>query len=181
MRMTTITVARCAVAGVIAGALLALTGCANAPVSGPPAAATSSTTTTSSAGADAALCAAATDFQTAANELVDLNAVAVGVDGVKAALENLRTAATDLANAAKAEFAPQVDALGQAVDSLRTTIGGLQDQAGLSAKLGAIATSVSGVERAAAPIVESARARCPSVPPAVLPTQAPATSSPPST
>jgi hypothetical protein len=143
-----------------------VTGCAAAPAAGPAASAPTTASTT------AVLCDAAADFQSAANELVELDAAAVGLDGVKAALENLRTAAGDLANAAQAEFAPQVEELQQAVVVLGTTIEGLQEQTDLSSKFGAVAASISGVEQAAAPIVESARADCPSVPPVSLPSGA---------
>jgi hypothetical protein len=55
----------------------------------------------------AALCTAVADFRTATSQLTELDAVAVGLDGVKAALQNLDTAANELADAASAEFGPQ--------------------------------------------------------------------------
>jgi hypothetical protein len=127
----------------------------------------------------AALCTAAANFRTAATQLAELNATAVGLDGVKAALQNLGNAGRELADAATAQFGPQVDKLNQAITALGTTIDSLQTQADLSSKLGAIATSVSGVEQAAAPIVDSAQAGCPSLPASSPPPAAPPNSSPP--
>jgi hypothetical protein len=124
-----------------------------------------------SAGASAAaLCAAVNDYQAAAANLTKLDASS-GVDGVKAALRNLEVAANNLANAAQPQFGPQVAALREALSSLHTTINGLSDQSGVTAKLGAITTSVSAVEQAASHIVDSARGSCPSVSATPLPSQ----------
>ena len=169
---------RRAAAGLITAALLATTGagCGGSPAPPTPTAPAPATPTApapTTPSTRTALCAAATEFRTAANQLVGLDVVAGGLDGVRAALQNLATAASNLADAAKAEFGPQADALGEAVTALRTTIDGLQDQTDLSSKLGAIATSISGVERTAAPIVDSARADCPSIPSASLSPGAP--------
>jgi hypothetical protein len=47
------------------------------------------TSAATSATSSAALCAAASDLQTAANAIVHINAAAVGVNGVKAALQQI--------------------------------------------------------------------------------------------
>jgi hypothetical protein len=94
-----------------------------------------------------------------------LDASKVGVQGVKATLQDLATAATNLADAAKDQFATQSADLRTALGSLQTTITGLTDQNSLSSKLGAITASVSGVEHAAQQIASSAKTTCPSVPP----------------
>ena len=99
----------------------------------------------------------------------------MGLDGVKAALQKLGTAATGLADAAQTTLAPQVAELRQAISALGTTVAGLQDQADLSSKIGAIATSLGAVERAAAPIVTGAKSGCPAIPTASLPSGAPST------
>ncbi len=88
----------------------------------------------------------------------------MGVDGVKAALENLQSAGRDLASAAGAQFGPDVDNLTTALGSLQGTLASLNDQTSLSTKLGALAASVGAVEAAAAPILNSARAGCPATP-----------------
>jgi hypothetical protein len=93
----------------------------------------------------------------------------VGADGVKSALQNLNTAADNLQAAARAQFGPQVAELEKAIASLRGTIAGLTDQDSLSTNLGKITASVSGVEQAAKPIVDSVRTGCPSVPPVETP------------
>jgi hypothetical protein len=93
----------------------------------------------------------------------------VGTDGVKAALQDLQTATSNLAAAAQDQFEPQVAELEKAVASLRGTIAGLSDQDSLSTNLGKIAASVGVVEQAAKPIVDSVRTGCPAVPPVETP------------
>ena len=117
----------------------------------------------------AELCTAAGDFQTAANAIVTLNATQVGSDGVKRALQDLDTAASNLRAAAQEQFGPQGAELERAVGALRGTIAGLTDQDSLSTNLGKIAASVGLVEQAAKPIVDSVRSGCPSVPPIETP------------
>ena len=117
----------------------------------------------------AQLCSAAAEFQTAANAIVALDATAVGVDGVKKALQDLETAGSSLRAAAQEQFGPQGAELERAVASLRGTIAGLTGQDSLSTNLGKIAASVAGVEQAAKPIVDSVRTGCPSVPSAEAP------------
>jgi len=160
-------VGRRAAAGLVAAAVLALSGagCAGGtpatPPATPPAAAPPTSAPPTTASTSAELCSAVDEFRTATDQLVELDAAAVGLDGVKAALRELGTAASGVADAAAAEFGPQVDELEQAITALGTTIEGLQNQANLSSKLGAIATSVGGVEQAAAPMVDSAETGCP--------------------
>jgi hypothetical protein len=115
------------------------------------------------------LCAAAAEYQQASNAIVDLNATEVGTEGVKKALQDLETAASNLITAARDQFGPQVAELERAVASLRGTIAGLSDQDSLSTNLGKIAASVSVVEQAAQPIADSVRSGCPSVPSAEMP------------
>ena len=88
----------------------------------------------------------------------------MGVDGVKAALQNLQSAGRDLATAAGAQFGADVDNLTTALGSLQGTLASLTDQTSLSTKLGALTASVGAVEQAAAPILNSARAANP-IPP----------------
>jgi hypothetical protein len=150
---------------------VAVVGCA--PGGAPPPAAPPATTPATAAPPatySASLCAAAAQFQTAANAIVQLDATKVGTEGVKSALQNLGSAGRNLANEAKQQFGPQVDSLNQAIETLQVTTAGLSDQNSLSAKLGALTASVSGVEQAAKPIMDSIRAGCPSVPPVATPT-----------
>jgi hypothetical protein len=153
-------------------ALAIATGCTvqSAP---PPPAASATPTPTASTSAPAtyppALCAAAAEVQAAANGIVHLNALQVGTDGVKAALQNLQTAGQHLATAAKDQFGPQAVALQQSLTQLAATIGSLSDQASLSANLGAITAAVSGVEQSAQPIVDNVRGGCPGLPPSETP------------
>ena len=168
-RTRTASVLRTAATGLLG--LAALAGC-SAPPAAPPSAPPAPPVTTS-APATAAyspeLCTAATEFQTAANAILQLDATKVGTEGVKAALQDLADAGQGLVAAAASQFGPQVDALEQALASLRATVGSIQDQATLSAKLGAVAGSVAQVEAAAKPIVDSVRTGCPGVPPVATP------------
>ena len=93
----------------------------------------------------------------------------MGSDGVKKALQDLETAASNLWTAAQDQFGPQGAELERAVASLKGTIAGLTDQDSLSTNLGKIAASVAGVEQAAKPIMDSVRTGCPSVPPVETP------------
>ena len=140
-------------------------GTSSPPATTPTAAtAASSAVPTSAAPTSAALCSAAADFRSATGAIGNLDANQVGVDGVRAALQNLETAGRNLVTAAGAQFRPDVENLTTALGSLQDTITSLSDQNSLSSTLGALAASVSEVEVAAAPIVESVQAGCPSDP-----------------
>ncbi len=153
--------------------LTAIVGCSGG-ASGPPPtppAATSATappaaspTASSTAPASAALCSAAAQFRAAAAAIGNVDATKVGVDGVKAALQNLQSAGRGLATSAGAQFGPDVDNLTTALGALQGTLASLTDQTSLSTKLGALTASVAAVEQAAAPILNSARAGCPATP-----------------
>lgn len=147
---------------------LALSACGSQTAPAPAPAPTAAAPTTS-ATYSPELCSAAAAYQTAVNSLVRIDAAAVGTDGVKAALQDVQTAAANLGTAARAQFGPQVAALETAVSALRGTVAGLSSQDSVSANLGKIATSVAAVEAAAKPIVDSVRAGCPAVPQAQLP------------
>ena len=153
---------------IVAAALacLVLAGCAGeSPAPPPPPPSVVAPPATYSA----QICSAAAEFQTAANAIVTLDATAVGVDGVKKALQDLQTAASGLRTAAQEQLGPQGAELERAIASLRGTIAGLTSQDSLSTNLGKIAASVAGVEQAAKPIVDSVRTGCPSVPSAEAP------------
>ena len=124
-----------AATALIAAVVLGLAGCTNAPATPPAPAPNTTAATPTTPSADAALCAAAAEFQTATNQLVGIDAVAVGVNGVKAALQNVGTAAGHLADAAQSGFGPQVAALRQSVTALRSTVDGLQDQSDLACEV----------------------------------------------
>jgi len=146
-----------------------LAGCASQSATAPPPAVSTPAAPTSAAPLSSELCSAAAEYQTAANALLTLNATQVGTDGVKKALQDLETAANNLATAAQEQFGPQVQELEKAIASLRGTIAGLSDQDSVSTNLGKIAASVGVVEQAAKPIMDSVRSGCPSVPAVELP------------
>jgi hypothetical protein len=151
---------------VAALACLVLAGCTSQSPPPPP---PPPTVVPTPATYSAELCSAAAEFQTAANAIVTLNATQVGSDGVKKALQDLETAASNLRAAAQEQFGPQGAELEKAVGALKGTIAGLTDQDSLSTNLGKIAASVAVVEQAAKPIVDSVRVGCPSVPPVETP------------
>ena len=146
-----------------------LAGCASQSATAPPPPVSTPAAPTSAAPLSAELCSAAAEYQTAANALLTLNATQVGTDGVKKALQDLETAANNLATAAQEQFGPQVQELEKAIASLRGTIAGLSDQDSVSTNLGKIAASVGVVVQAAKPIMDSLRSGCPSVPAVELP------------
>ena len=155
---------------IVAAALgcLVLAGCASES-SAPPPPSPAPTVVPTSATYSAQLCSAAAEFQTAANAIVTLDATKVGADGVKKALQDLETAASNLWAAAQDQFGPQGAELERAVATLKGTIAGLSDQDSVSTNLGKIAASVGVVEQAAKPIMDSVRTGCPSVPPVETP------------
>ena len=152
---------------------LVLAGCASqsatAPSPAPPPPTQTALAPPTSATYSAELCSAAAEYQTAANGIVHLDASKVGTDGVKAALQDLEAAANKLIASAQEQFGPQIAELERAVASLKGTIAGLTDQDSVSTNLGKITASVSAVEQAAKPIVDSVRTGCASVPPAETP------------
>jgi hypothetical protein len=157
-----------------AGALgcLVLAGCGGAgSTTSPTTSGVSSAASPSSAQYSVQLCAEAAEYQTAANAIAPLDVSAAGIDGVKPALLDLQTATDNLIAVASAEnqFGPQVAELETASTSLDTTIAGLGGQNGAPADIGAVTASVSAVEQAAQPMMDSLRAGCPSVPPAAIP------------
>jgi hypothetical protein len=117
------------------------------------------------------LCSEATTFQTAANDVATLDVSTAGTDGVKQALLDLQTATNNLIAVAANEkqFGAELPALEKAGTSLDATIEGLGSQADPSASLGEITSSVTAVDQAAKPMMDSLRAGCPSVPPAETP------------
>lgn len=161
-RRTIAGVAVRAVAAAVLG-IAFVAGC-SAPGAPPSAAPPAATTSAPPATYSADLCDAATQFQTSANAIVQLDATTVGAEGVKTALQNLADAAQALVTAAESQFAPQVAELEQTLGSLQTTITGISDETTLSAKLGALTASVAQVEAAAKPIVDSVRNGCTGVP-----------------
>ncbi|MGH3797032.1 MAG: hypothetical protein ACRDSP_19330 [Pseudonocardiaceae bacterium] len=145
--------------------LAGLVGCSSAPsphdASQASTLPSASVAPTSAAHADPALCTAAAEFQTAVKNVAALNAGAVGVPGVKAALQKLDTSGADLANAAQTQFPSQIADLRQAVDSFKATVNGLNDQASLSSNVGALVSSATTVGLAAGNIMGSVKQSCP--------------------
>ncbi len=107
----------------------------------------------------------------AANTMATIDASTAGSDAVEKAVLDLQTATDNLIAVAAAEnqFGPQLAELEKASTSLDATIEGLPSQDSVSANLGEIMPSVTAVEQAAKPIMDSLRPGCPSVPPAVTP------------
>jgi hypothetical protein len=161
-RRTRFRVARLIAAGL---GCFVLVGCASQSTTAPPASSTASQTYS------VQLCSEATTFQTAANNVATLDVSKAGTDGVKQALLDLQTATNNLIAVATNEkqFGPQLPALEKASASLNVTTEGLGSQADPSASLGEITSSVTAVDQAAKPIMDSLRAGCPSVPPAATP------------
>jgi hypothetical protein len=105
----------------------------------------------------------------AANTMATIDASTAGSDAVEKALLDLQTATDNLIAVAAAEnqFGPQLAELEKASTSLDATIEGLPSQGNGSTNLGEITPSVTAVEQAAKPVMDSLQPACPSVPPAV--------------
>lgn len=148
---------------------LVVVGCAGESTTATPAA--SGPASTAAATYSVQLCSEAALYQTAANDMAVVDVTTAGTDGVKKALLNLQTAANNLVAVAAAEnqFGPQVAELEAASTSLNTTIEDVANQDDASLNGDTITASVSAVEQAAKPMVDSLRGGCPSVPPAVTP------------
>ena len=144
---------------------LVLAGCASQSTTAPPASSTASATYS------VQLCSEATTFQTAANDVATLDVSTAGTDGVKNALLDLQTATTNLIAVASNEkqFSAQLPALEKASASLNATIQGLDSQSDPSATAAETTASVTAVDQAAKPMMDSLRSGCPSVPPAETP------------
>jgi hypothetical protein len=159
-------VARIVVAAV---GCLVFPGCAgqssNSPAATPTASGPASTTYS------VQLCSEAAEYQMAANTMATIDASTAGSDAVEKAVLDLQTATDNLIAVAAAEnqFGPQLAELEKASTSLDATIEGLPSQDSVSANLGEIMPSVTAVEQAAKPIMDSLRPGCPPVPPAVTP------------
>lgn len=154
----------------------AMTGCASS-ASEPVAVLSSTPITTPDPAFDAQLCIAISEFDAAMNGLAQLDVTAVGIEGVRSALQNISAAATKVANTAQGRFTPEAEQLRQAVSSLDNTIAGLGDEANLAANIGAVATGIATVQQDVVNIRNSAGVDCPQLaPPPLSPPPIPAPS-----
>jgi hypothetical protein len=151
---------------------LVFPGCAGQSSNSPAATPTASgPASTASATYSVQLCSEAAEYQMAANTMATIDATTAGSDAVEKAVLDLQTATDNLIAVAAAEnqFGPQLAELEKASTSLDATIEGLPSQDNVPTNLGEITPSVTAVEQAAKPIINSLQSGCPSVPPAVTP------------
>jgi hypothetical protein len=140
-------IASVALGTVFAVALAACTGTAASPASSP---ATSPVGSPAGSPGGEAVCEDAEALRTAVEELRGIDPVAVGADGVNAALDEVRTAGTALRESAGAELAPSVTALETALEGLATTIQEApQGSIGAGATADAMRDAIADVQTAA--------------------------------
>ena len=155
---------------VLAGALAACAGTVASPATSPATSPASSPTTSPESSASGspeggqAVCDDAEALRTAVDDLRALDPVAVGTDGLTAAVEDVRTAGSALRESAGSELAPRVTALETALEGLATTLQGMpQGSIGSGATADAIRSAISDVETAATDLrTELATTACPS-------------------
>jgi hypothetical protein len=155
---------------VLGGALSACAGTVASPATSPaasvpasPEASPEASPTGSPAGGQA-VCDDAAALRTAVDELKALDPVAVGTDGIRPALDEVRTAGTALKESAGSELAPSVTALETALEGLVTTLQGIpQGSIGSGATADAIRSSIAEVETASTALrTQLATTSCPS-------------------
>jgi hypothetical protein len=159
---------------VLVVALAACTGTVASPATSPesspgtsPATSPDSSPSGSASGSpegEQAVCDDAEALRTAVDDLRALDVVAVGTDGLNAALEDVRTAGTALRESAGSELAPSVTALETALAGLATTVQQApQGSIGSGATADAIRGAISDVETAATDLrTQLATTACPS-------------------
>lgn len=122
---------------------------------------TSTETATSTPGSTAEFCANYQALQTSLANLTKLNIVAVGTDGLKAALDDITSKTNALAASAQQQFSPQVDGLKNAVGQLRATFDNLPS-GGISSNLTTIGTRIAAIGTAGQALASAVGNACPS-------------------
>jgi hypothetical protein len=166
-------IGRVAVGFVIVVAAAACAGTAASPAASPATSPESSPATSPasspSGGASGSpeggqpVCDDAEALRTAVDDLRALDIVAVGTDGLNAALDDVRTAGSALRESAGSELAPSVTALETALAGLATTVQQApQGSIGSGATADAIRGAISNVETAATELRTQLSTACPS-------------------
>ena len=109
-----------------------------------------------------AICTDAARFRASVTALTDLKLTTVGVTGVTAALSEVQSAAQALSVSGRELIGPPIDVLKDSVQSLQTTLTGLDDQSGLGAKLVAVKTAIEQIKTAATDVESVLGTTCPS-------------------
>jgi hypothetical protein len=124
--------------------------------------ATSETTATSAATATstAAVCADYDALKTSLSNLVHINVVNAGRDGIEAALDDVSTKLATLKSSAQQEFTSQIDQLQTAINDLKTTLGNLSGNS-LGGTVTTIATQLVAVGNAGRALGSAVAKTCP--------------------
>jgi hypothetical protein len=129
------------VAVVLLTCSLAACGSTTSP---PPGNSTSTQVAPTTSNADA-LCAALRQLGSDVHDLVTLDVVAVGVNGVNAALQQVYAQLQVVAQQAGSTFGPQLQAMRAELDDLGNTIAGLTDATSIRARLSELRSELSAV------------------------------------
>jgi hypothetical protein len=159
--MTRTSIARTCTALAIA---VVIAGCGQVAPAAPAASPAASTNAGPSAaspapGSNATACQDLTAFKTSVDELRALDLASLDNQAVVAAVADVESAATSLEASAKAEAAPEVEALGQAILGLKLSIVNLTSEETPSQKTAEVRMAVEGVDQATTALT-SALAAC---------------------
>jgi hypothetical protein len=94
------------------------------------------------------------------SRLTSLNVIAVGTNGLSAAVDDVKATAAALA-ASAGVFAPQVNAVTSAIDQLQSTVSGLSSS-GLRGALPTITAQIAAVATAGQALAAAVKTACPS-------------------
>ena len=124
--------------------------------------ATNATTATSTATATgtAAVCADYDALKASLSNLVHINVVNAGRDGIEAALDDVSAKLATLKSSAQQEFKSQIDQLDSAVNDLKTTLGNLSGNS-LGGTVTTIATQLVAIGNAGRALGSAVAQTCP--------------------
>lgn len=145
-------------AGALAFVMLAGAGCSSSSKSSSSPSPTPAAPTATTQGT-AQFCSDYDALKESLQKLASLNVVAVGTDGLKTAVDDVKQKASALSDSAGV-FKPQVTALNTAIDNLRTTVQGLSG-GGLASSLPKLGQQIAAVGTAGQQLGSAVKSACP--------------------
>ncbi len=121
----------------------------------------SSTSTTKSATNKDAVCSARTKLADNLKSLEDPSLLTEGKSGIQSAVDGVEKDVNNLADAAKSDYQPQVDAVKTALTDLNTAVGNLGNGS-LTESLQEIGSSIQKVGSTTQTLLDQVKAGCPS-------------------
>ena len=120
----------------------------------------SSSTTTTTTSKDAA-CAAKTDLQKSIKALTDPSLLTEGKTGISAAVNEVSKNIDALGTAVKADLAPDVNAVKDSVDQLKTAVGKM-GEGSIGSGLTAVGNAITDVSTSVTTLTKAITTKCPS-------------------